>query len=110
MPKEYSLKDLEELEKKQRKSEQRVMLVAVLVLGIGGILISWYFALSKGMYNRLLVFISPALVIGAIYSALFPNDFTDKPGKESLFRKWIVIILGLLLCFAHLLAFEYGFF
>jgi predicted membrane channel-forming protein YqfA (hemolysin III family) len=110
MSKDYSLEDLEGLEKKQKKTERWVMTVVILVLGISGILLNWHFAISRGMYNRLLAFLSPALIIGAIYSVFFPNDFTNQSRRKLSFRMWIAIILGLLLCCAHLLAFEFGFF
>ena len=108
MSKDYSLKDLEELEKKQKKIEQRVMTGTILVLGICGVLINWYFAITKGMYNGLLAYFSPAVIIGAIYLIFFPNDFSNQSGKKLSFRMWAAIIIGVVISCAHLIAFEYG--
>jgi hypothetical protein len=110
MPKDYSLEELGELEKKHKIVERWVLTGFVLVLGIGGVLLNWHFALTRGTYNRLLAFLSPAIIFGAIYSVFFPNDFTDQSKSKLSPRMWIAIILGLLLCFAHLLAFEFGIF
>ena len=110
MSKNYSLEDLEELARKEKKVERWVLIGVTLALGIGGIWLNWHFAITSGMYNKLLAFFSPALIIGAIYSLFFPNDFSDQSRKKLSLRMWIAIIMGLLLCFAHLFAFEYGFF
>ena len=110
MSKNYSLEDLEELKRKQEKKDRWILIGVILAFGIGGIWVNWYYAITRGMYNRLLAFFSPALIIGAIYSALFPDDFSDPNRRKLPFRMWIAIIVGLLLCVAHVLAFEYKFF
>jgi hypothetical protein len=78
MSKDYSLEELEELERKQRKKAEWVMRGIILVGGIAGIWLNWHYALTLGMYNEFLAFLSPAVVIGVIYSIFFPNDFTEK--------------------------------
>jgi len=108
MSNNYSLEDLEKIEEKQKEKDRIVFAVASLILGLGGLFFNWYFVHVRGMYNRFLAFLSPAVVVGAIYSLLFPNDFSDKNKKKLSFRMWMVIFIGLFLCLANLLASEFG--
>ena len=108
MTKDYSLEELDQLEREQRKQAEWVVRGIALVGGIAGIWFNWHYALTFGMYNELLAFLSPAVVIGVIYSIFFPNDFSEQNKNKLSFRKLSVIVLGLLLCLGHLLIFEFG--
>jgi hypothetical protein len=108
MSKKYSLKKLEELDKKQEKTERWIGLSLLLASGIGGNLFNWYLAHTKGLYSGLLAAFSPALILIAIYSVLFPSEFSVRNIRMLSFRMWVAIVFAILLCFANLLAFEYG--
>jgi hypothetical protein len=108
MSKDYSLEELAELEKEQKKTERRVMTVLVIIIGIAGILINWYFAINKGLYSGWMALLSPGLVVGAIYSIFFPNDFTSEGRQKFSARMWIAIIMGLFLTLMNFLALKYG--
>ena len=110
MSKDYSLEELDELERKQRKETEWVIRGIILVGGIAGIWFNWHYALTVGIYNGLLAFLSPAVVIGVLYSFFFPNDFSDQNRNKFSFRMLALIILGSLVYLAHLLLFEFGLF
>jgi hypothetical protein len=110
MSNNYSLEELEKIEEKEREKDRIAIAVTILVFGIGALLASWYFILTTGFYSDFLAFLSPALVIGAIYSLLFPNDFSDKNKTKLTLRMWMAILIGLLLCMANLLASKFRFY
>jgi len=108
MSNNYSLEELEKIEEKQREKDRIVIAVTILIFGMGALLANWYFVHTRGMYNRFLAFLSPAVVVGAIYSLIFPNDFSDEKKKKLSFHMWVAIFIGSLLCLANLLASQYG--
>ncbi len=108
MSNNYSLEELEKIEEKQREKDRKAFAVTILVFGIAALFGNWYFVHTRGMYNNFLAFLSPAVVIGAIYSLLFPNDIAEDNNKKLSVRIWIAIFIGLLLCLANLLASKYG--
>lgn len=110
MSNNYSLEELEEIEEKQREKDRIVIAVTILVIGIGALLANWYFVLTTGFYSGFLAFLSPAVVVGAIYSLLFPSDFSDKNKTKLTLRMWIAILIGLLSCLTNLLASKFGFY
>jgi hypothetical protein len=108
MSKDYSLEELAELEKEQKKTERRFMTVLIIIIGIAGILINWHFAINKGLYSGWMALLSPGLVVGATYSIFFPNDFTSEGRQKFSARMWIAIIIGLFLTLMNFLALKYG--
>jgi hypothetical protein len=108
MSKKNSTKLMKVKNSKQAREERWVIFGVLLAVGIGGNWINWYFLHTKGLYNGLLAVFAPGLVLIAIYSMLFPNEFNVQNIRELSFRMWIAIILAWLLCFANLYAFEHG--
>jgi hypothetical protein len=110
MSNNHSLEELEKMEEDQREKSRVVFAVTILIFGMGALLANWYIIHTAGLYNRFLAFLSPAVVVGAVYSLFFPNDFSDKDKMKFSLRMWAAIFIGLLLCVANLLASEFGFY
>jgi uncharacterized membrane protein (GlpM family) len=108
MSKKNSAKTLKAQKEKRDKKEQWIAFGLLFVAGASANIVNGYFAHTKGMYNGWLAVIAPALVLIAIYSVLFPNEFNEQDIRKISFRMWIAIIFAFLVCFANLYAFEHG--
>jgi hypothetical protein len=107
-PEKYSAEMKEALVSNQVQGNRWAISGIFLIIGIGGNLINWYLAHTKGYYSEELALLMPAIAFIGLYFILFPKDFVAQyAGKFSL-RMWIAIILAFVIGFANMYAFNHG--
>jgi hypothetical protein len=108
IPETYAHEIIEAQNNKKEYDSRWVMIGVFLAIGVGGNLINWYFAHTRGFFNGFIALIAPAFTFLAFYFIFFPKDyFLQFAGKFPL-RMWVAIILAFLLGFVNLYAFENG--
>jgi len=76
------------------KNKRVAFSIMFAIVGITSIWYNWHLANTKGLYSELLAFISPPLIVVAIYYVIFNEDPTTIPHPIPL-RLWILMVIAL---------------
>jgi hypothetical protein len=95
--------DMQEIRSRQLKTASRQAGIFILLMGLILGWVNWNLVHTKGYFYEEVAYFTPFFIFLPIYFMLFPKEFVDQyEHKQKLSAKmWIVVIIFMLLGFAH---------